>query len=331
MFFNDLIELTNHHIDHCESYKRLVTNFLQSKTTSSIKTLDEIPFIHVSVFKESILSSIDERDVFKTLKSSGTTGSQSIIKIDRNDAQKQNEVLYASYKRCVSSNKRIMLVVDKDPREIIKNEGYVARAAGIVGFGSFCLNRVYLIDKNGDFSFNLLDEALRKYKNVPILLFGLTPHIWQRRNTLRYALKHLNLKDIVVLHGGGWKKLEVQSVTKKEFDDTMHVLGAMKVINYYGMVEQLGSVFFACSNGHFHAHDKARAIARDITSLKPIDNHTGVMQFLSTVPRSYPGHSILTDDLGILHTDICGCGDENEHFTIIGRHKESVIRGCGNT
>jgi hypothetical protein len=321
VFLERLIELTKHHSEHCASYKRLVG----SVNLASIKSIEQIPFVHVSIFKETLVSSIDDKDVFKTLRSSGTAGTQSVIKIDKHDALKQSASLSRLYKACVTDSKRDMLYIDKDVSDIVKREGYNARVAGITGFGVFCNSRASVIDERDTVKSDVLkSEALRN-----VLLFGFTPKLWQHSDAILEC--GVKCDDLIVLHGGGWKKLESLRVSRQEFDDKMFKLGATKVINYFGMVEQLGSVYFSCKNGHFHVRGDARAIARDITSLKPIENQLGVMQFLSVIPGSYPGHSILTDDLGIMHTGLCGCGDENKHFTIIGRYKNAIIRGCGNT
>ena len=46
------------------------------------------------------------------------------------------------------------------------------------------------------------------------------------------------------------------------------------------------------------------------------------MQVFSLIPESYPGHSILTEDEGVLLGDnSCGCGIKGKYFRIIGRMK----------
>ena len=73
------------------------------------------------------------------------------------------------------------------------------------------------------------------------------------------------------------------------------------VHNYYGMVEQTGSIFLECKNGNFHT-----SIFNDILirnqydfSLSKIGNE-GIVQVFSLIPKSYPGHSILTEDKGLI-------------------------------
>ena len=56
-----------------------------------------------------------------------------------------------------------------------------------------------------------------------------------------------------------------------------------------------------------------------------------MIQLLSVLPTSYPGHNILTEDLGmILGEDDCDCGKMGKRFKVFGRLKKSEIRGCSD-
>jgi hypothetical protein len=58
----------------------------------------------------------------------------------------------------------------------------------------------------------------------------------------------------------------------------------------------------------------------------------GLIQVMSVLPISYPGHSILTEDVGrILGIDTCQCGRPGKFFTVEGRLKKAEIRGCSDT
>jgi hypothetical protein len=57
-----------------------------------------------------------------------------------------------------------------------------------------------------------------------------------------------------------------------------------------------------------------------------------VIQTLSLLPRSYPGHSLLTEDLGVVHgQDDCPCGRKGTYFSIVGRIPQAELRGCSDT
>ena len=56
-----------------------------------------------------------------------------------------------------------------------------------------------------------------------------------------------------MLHGGGWKKMIDQAVDKNEFKRQLNfICGIKDIYNYYGLVEQTGSIFIECSEGKLH-------------------------------------------------------------------------------
>lgn len=58
----------------------------------------------------------------------------------------------------------------------------------------------------------------------------------------------------------------------------------------------------------------------------------GIIQVVSTIPESYPGHSLITEDEGVLlGEDDCPCGRKGKYFKIYGRLKNAEIRGCSDT
>ena len=57
-----------------------------------------------------------------------------------------------------------------------------------------------------------------------------------------------------------------------------------------------------------------------------------MIQLLSLLPTSYPGHSILTEDIGSIYgEDDCSCGRKGKYFKIYGRLKNAELRGCSDT
>ena len=116
-----------------------------------------------------------------------------------------------------------------------------------------------------------------------------------------------------------------------------HVLNSVtsidKVHNFYGMAEQVGSVFVECSEGHLHAPSYADILVRDPYTLEPVPfGKAGLIQVLSCIPTSYPGHSILTEDMGIIHgEDDCPCGWSGKYFSVQGRLPKAEVRGCSDT
>ena len=58
----------------------------------------------------------------------------------------------------------------------------------------------------------------------------------------------------------------------------------------------------------------------------------GLIQMLSVLPKIYPGHSLLTEDIGvIIGEDNASNGWKRKYFKILGRTKKAEIRGCSYT
>ena len=61
------------------------------------------------------------------------------------------------------------------------------------------------------------------------------------------------------------------------------------------------------------------------------DRLGGLIQTLSLLPVSYPGQSILTEDIGVIHgIDNCKCGKLGKYFSVLGRVPDSELRGCSD-
>jgi hypothetical protein len=186
----------------------------------------------------------------------------------------------------------------------------------------------------------VLDEQrvrayLEQHAGSPVLFFGFTFMIWQHVIKPLQALgRTLPASRSVLMHSGGWKKLEHAKVSAEDFNqsakDLMHV---EQVRNFYGMVEQVGSVFFENDRQFFHAPVFADVIVRDPFTLQPLPTgETGLIQVLSVLPQSYPGHSLLTEDLGrIVGEDDTAAGMPGRFFEVIGRAPRSEVRGCSDT
>jgi phenylacetate-coenzyme A ligase PaaK-like adenylate-forming protein len=142
------------------------------------------------------------------------------------------------------------------------------------------------------------------------------------------------LGNSILIHGGGWKKLANEQVSNGEFKRRLaERFGMLRIYNYYGMVEQTGSIFMECEAGLFHASQYSDVLVRDPESLNPLaPGQKGLLQLMSTIPRSYPGHAILTEDLGtLIGEDDCACGRKGKYFEVEGRLPQAELRGCSDT
>ena len=333
LFTEYLKELSLKHYQKCENYRKIVDKL--NCNLSEIKNYTEIPFLPVRLFKEFDLKSIPTEEVFKTMTSSGTSG-QAVSKIylDKTTAANQQKTLVKIVSDFTGASRMPMLIIDSP--SVIKNRNmFSARGAGILGFSIFGADRTYALDDDMNINIPVIEAFLEKHKGQKILLFGFTFMIWQ---FFYKKLKELNIKlDLsngILIHGGGWKKLVNEAVSKEEYKQSLNdVCGIKSVHDYYGMVEQTGCVYMECEYGHLHA-----SIFSDIIIRNPKDfsiaktGEKGLIQVCSLLPESYPGHSLLTEDEGIiLGEDDCPCGRKGKYFTILGRIKNAEIRGCSDT
>lgn len=326
-------QLTNWHRQQCQAYDR-INDLLFSHLEPG--TLTELPFLPVRLFKNLSLLSVQSDTIIKTLNSSGTTGQAvSQIYLDRETSVRQTRVLASIMASFLGRQRLPMVIIDS--AELLKDRTqFNARAAGILGFSVFGRNHHYCLDDKLQPKIDDLESFLANSRELPVLAFGFTFVVWQSllQNVIKAGRKLDFGPGSTLIHGGGWKRLQDQQVSNDIFKEQLFEhLGIERVFNYYGMVEQVGSIFMECERGHLHAPVFADVIVRDPLSLQPQPiGVPGVIQVLSALPVSYPGHSLLTEDLGVLHgEDDCPCGRFGKYFSVLGRLPQVEMRGCSDT
>lgn len=328
-----LTRLTRLHQQNCPEYRRLLKGLgYPEKGTFSPETT---PMLPVSIFKDLDLKSVPEEAVFKTLTSSGTTGQRvSKIYLDAETSAHQQRALYQIVSDLVGDKRLPFLVLDS--KKVLRDRAmFSARGAGILGFSIFASRTFYALDENMVLDLDGVRRFLDAHGDGPVLLFGFTYMVWKHLvQTLEACGERLDLPEGILIHGGGWKKLAGDAVSPAEFKDRVRrVTGVRRVSDYYGMAEQTGCIYMECPCGHLHA-----SIWSDVIFRRPTDfgicrpGEAGLIQVLSVLPRSYPGHSLLTEDIGVLlGEDDCPCGRMGKYFTVLGRAPRAEVRGCSDT
>ena len=321
-YFLWLHELSEHHRTQCNAYAKICQ-----------VTKEDAPALPVRLFKEYDLRSTGQEAVVKTMTSSGTTGQQvSKIYLDRETSARQTKVLGKIVSDFLGKQRLPMLIIDSSA--VIKNRNmFSARGAGILGFSMLGRDATYALDENMELNISAIEAFLAKHQGEKIFLFGFTFMIWQ------YFVQELQKRNIalnidgILIHGGGWKKLKDEAVDNDAFKLRIkEVCGVDTVLNYYGMVEQTGSIFMECPCGNLHASIFSDVIIRDSTDFSEKVTGKGLVECRSLLPTSYPGHILLTEDEGeILGVDDCPCGRKGKYFKIHGRIKGAEIRGCSDT
>jgi len=323
--------LTGHHYLNSKNYRKLLDYFNYDKKIT--KNLQDVPFLPVKLFKEFELKSVKEGDVVKVLLSSGTTSSQpSKIYLDKENANAQSKVLNIIMKTILGKERAPMLVIDKNPK-ILNRKTLNARMAAINGFSIFGRNHVYLLDENENIDHKSLNNFLSKYSNKKFFIFGFTSVVYENLvKKLSKKFLKFNFKNGILLHGGGWKKMERMKISNKIFKESLNQQTGLKnIYNYYGLVEQTGSIFVECKCGYFITSVFSDILIRDKNFNVLKNGSRGFIQLFSTLPTSYPGHSILTEDIGeIVENHKCRCSMQGKRFLVHGRIKEAEIRGCSD-
>lgn len=331
-----LVELTKQHQENCLEYKHMLEAIdFEIEKVASYK---DLPFLPVRLFKEMDLKSVPQDDVVKTMTSSGTTG-QAVSKIylDRATSSNQQKTMVKIVSEFTGSSRMPMIIIDCP--SVVKNRAmFSARGAGILGFSIFGSKKIYALDDNMKLDVDGVTAFLEQHKGEKILLFGFTFMIWQHFYKELLRLKEVgvifDLSNGILIHGGGWKKLISEAVSHDEFHKRMEdECGLRDIHDYYGMVEQTGCIYMECECGHLHASNFSDVIIRRPLDFSEADiGENGIIQVVSTIPESYPGHSLLTEDEGaVLGIDDCPCGRKGKYFKINGRLKNAEIRGCSDT
>ncbi len=327
--------LTSHHAAHCPPYRNVLERVFGGLDGLRLERLEDVPFLPVSLFKTHLLSSVPESEVIKVLTSSGTTGQQpSRVYLDAETASVQAAALVKIAQHFLGKERLPMVIVDQ-PAVVRDRQSHSARGAGILGMAQFGHRPFYALRED----MSLDEEGLRAYLaragGRQVLFFGFTFMVWQYLvQALERVGRPLDPRGGILVHSGGWKRLHDAAVDPSTFRQRVQaVTGVEQVLNFYGMVEQVGAVYFENPLHHLHAPIYSEVIVRDPVTLAPMpDGEAGLIQVLSCLPTSYPGHSLLTEDLGVIRgVDPAGTGMGGRSFEILGRVPRAELRGCSDT
>jgi len=326
-----LAALTAHHRKRCPPYAKLLAVLYPERR--AIEVPADAPWLPVSLFKSHALRSIPEDAVFKTLTSSGTTSAAvSRVFLDADSAARQTRALVSIMGHLLGRTRLPMIIVDK-PSVVRDRRSFSARGAGVLGMSTFGRDHFYALDDDMGLDRAGLARFLARHAGEDLLVFGFTFMVWQYLSAAAQP-GEFDLSLASLIHSGGWKKLEENAVSNASFKQSLRDrLGCTRVHNFYGMVEQIGSVYLECEQGLLHAPNFADVIIRDpFTWQEAARGETGVIQVVSLLPTSYPGHSILTEDLGaVVARDHCRCGRRGSAVTVLGRIPKAELRGCSDT
>ena len=210
----ELQALTAHHRAHCEPYARLLANLVPGELEA--RRPSDAPFLPVGLFKSHELASVPAEEVQLVMTSSGTTGQQvSRIFLDKETARRQTLALSRIMQQVLGPDRLPMLVIDA--RETLADRRNLsARGVGVLGMMSFGRQHLFALDAEMRLKLDELRAFLERHGDKPFLLFGFTFMVWQY---LYEPIRELGLdfSQGVLIHSGGWKKLQERAVGNVEF------------------------------------------------------------------------------------------------------------------
>ncbi len=323
-----LAELSKHHYQTCPPYARILDATGQSPR-HGYKHIRDLPWLPVRLFKHHTLKSIPDEDVFTVLSSSGTTGDVSRVYLDRAAAATQQRALAQTLRSVIGPRRLPMLIADSSAT-VARGAVLSARGAGILGMMIYGRDHTFLLDAHEMPDLPAVRRFLQAHGGRPFLVFGFTFAVWSQLRTVADR-EGLDLSNGILVHTGGWKKLTDQAVSAAQFRRALARCGLRRVHNFYGMAEQIGTVFLEAPDARgLYCPDFADVIIRDPETWREAPVGTpGVIEVLSTLPRSYPGHVLLTEDLGVVH----GIDDGDwpgKRFSVLGRLPRAEARGCSD-
>jgi hypothetical protein len=332
-----LHQLLEHHSAHCPPYANLVDDWRQQYRQSE-GTLEDYPFMPVSIFKEYELRSTAAAGM--RLESSATTsGTASKIFVDKATRKRQTISANKVLSDFIGTEKRPYLVFDLEAT-VRGTASLGARGAAILSLAHHA-STFYFVghEVEGQLRLDLdaLHRALAAIGSQAFIAYGFTYILYQMHQQLQAcggALPAVHPAS-VFLHSGGWKRLTDIAVDKASFNRTIAGvwgLSPQHIIDFYGTVEQIGLPYPDCAAGRKHVPYWAEIIVRQQDTLTPAAvGETGLLQLLNCLPWSAPNHSVLTEDLGVIDLlDGCQCGRRGKAFVFQGRAPRAELRGCSD-
>src|SRR3989338_6446579 len=285
----------------CREIKSLYSAYgFDPRKTECLADIVPVPS---QMFKLFDLVSTDKSSIVRILESSGTTSSiPSKIYIDKSTSFRQSKALVSVLRNFLGDKRMPLIIIDSADMNKRDSEMLKARGAAMRGIQGFSTSTTYAMDTvDGNLATNF--DRTKEFVKTGGLIFGFTYIIWSTfLKDLEERKIRLDMKGSKLLHSGGGKKLAASGVTKEDFKNKISELLNIRkndVIDFYGMVESLGVIFMDCEEANKHVPDFSDVIIRDpVTFEECHDGTPGLIEVISAIPESYPGHAILTEDIG---------------------------------
>ena len=328
----ELNELTRHHKRYCPPFARIWPDW------SGSDRVEDLPYLHVGLFKRGdFITDFPGVRRGRTLRSSGSGGPVSRIALDEESSALQSRSAAAILGDLLGSHPRPLFVLDR-AQALRERGGLSARLAAAMSLRPLASEIHFLFhgpEDDDQIEWTSVEAALEEGGPSDLIVYGFTSILWEAwasRPIPQHLRSRLARTRIAFVHSGGWKRLEVRQVDAKTLErELLAATGpGSQVLDFYGLVEQVGLVFPLCAHGFRHVPVWADIIVRSAVTLDPIDGEAGLLQLLNVLARGTPSHSVLTEDLGRTVSGPCPCGRSGKRFDLLGRVPKAEVRGCSN-
>ncbi|MFY9513257.1 MAG: hypothetical protein WAQ05_20025 [Rubrivivax sp.] len=331
-FLRDMVALSRHHLNGCAPYRAMWPEWHDAATPA------DLPFVHVGAFKERLLATEAEGlRHLRVLQSSATTsGIASKVQLDERSSALQACSAQAILVDWLGGHRRPLVVFD-DPRSLRHRGDVSARLAAALSLRPLASDMHFVLPdpaRPETVRWDAFDRACEG--SDELLVYGFTWILWLalgRAEVPETTLQRLRRTRIRFVHSGGWKKLEAERVDRQQFDAALlsRAGPGSSVLDYYGLVEQVGVICPQCEAGARHLPRWADVVVRDPWTHAPIEQGgVGQLQFMNLLAWGAPYHSVLTEDLGEVLQGDCRCGRHGRRFVLHGRIPKAETRGCAN-
>src|ERR1700683_1533931 len=252
-----LSELVYYHYANCPPYARIID--IVWGGLKSYSGIADIPYLPVGIFKQLELATTKTPSF--TMRSSGTSGQPpSRIIVDDETACRQSAALVATFRPLLGERRRPFLVIDT--KEVVATTELTARGAGVLGMMKFGGRATFALNPALEINKDAINTFIAENGEDEFLIFGFTYLIWSKLYK-SYGDGELDLSNAVLVHSGGWKKLESERISNSEFLAALKRLFNMtNIYNFYGFVEQIGSVFVEGADGLLYPPNFSDGIIR---------------------------------------------------------------------
>ncbi len=341
LFLNAMKEIVSWHKKKSSFYLKLIEskNFAL-ENIDNINELLKLPFVTAEFFKRHEVLSIDKKDVYLHLTSSGTTGQKSQIFFDKwtiSVAQRMVDLIFNYYNWVTPEKKCNYLLYSYEP---LHSEGigtaytdnFLCKYAPI---NDLCYAIKYLNRTEHRFDLFGVVDKLIKYQSdgLPVRIFGFPSFLYFTIEYLKERKIKLNLNpESLVFLGGGWKGYQDKAINKIEFYGLVEeYLGIpnCRLRDGFGSVEHC-IPYIECQCHNFHVPIWSKVFIRNVKTLEANTyDQIGYLNFISPYITSTPAINVLMNDLAILHpANSCKCGMEAEWFEVVGRASHSSGKSC---